>query len=95
MNENEQTTSESEAKAPTFSRSSAFRPLWWILQGFIISVWKTLVTLVMIWQFFHILIRNERHDWSREFARKFVNHVRVWIEYITWVRDERPKIIEY
>ena len=84
-----------ESEHSTFGRLSIFRPLWWILQSFIISIWRMLLMLVLIWQFFNILIKNERHPWSREFARKFANHVRVWIEYTTWVRDERPEIIEY
>lgn len=85
----------SETTILTFGRLSIFRPLWWILQSIIISIWKTLLILVLIWQSLNILIKEERHAWSREFAGKFVNHVRVWTEYTTWVRDERPKIIEY
>ena len=90
---NDQTSS--RAASPLFGRLSIFRPLWWILQSIIISIWRALLIFVLIWQFFNILITGERHAWSREFARKFANHVRVWIEYTTWARDERPKIIEY
>jgi hypothetical protein len=50
---------------------------------------------VLIWQFFYIIVTGETHVWSREFTRKFVNHLRSWIEYTFWVRNERPEIIEY
>jgi len=90
---NEQPTTE---MAPSkFGRASIFRPLWWVLQNIILGIWKFLLVFVNLWQFFHILFTGRRHAWSQEFARKFANHFRVWIEYTFWVRDERPEIIEY
>lgn len=77
------------------SRLSVFRPLWWILQSCIIGIWKMLLCFVSIWQALHILFTGTKHPWSVEFAHKFANHLRVWIEYTLWVSDKRPNIIEY
>jgi len=84
-----------EMLPPAFGRTSIFRPLWWILQGIIVGIWRALITFVGIWQIFHILFTGRRHTWSVEFSRKFVNHLKLWIEYTTWVIDKRPEIIEY
>ena len=99
----EQTTNEqtqtlevtNEVMVPGVSRSSIFRPLWWILQSIIVGIWKMLLSVVLIWQFVHILFTGKTHTWSNEFLGKFINHVVVWTKYTFWIQDDRPEIIEY
>ncbi|MFT5180010.1 MAG: hypothetical protein ACI9GH_000493 [Candidatus Paceibacteria bacterium] len=90
---NEQTTSVEVVQK--FGRVSFFRPFWWILQSIIINVWQFLLLFVLIWQLLHILVIGEKHEWSRDFTRKYVNHLKLWTEYTFWVTDEQPEIIEY
>ena len=80
---------------PHLDQMSALRPLWWILQSIVITIWEFLLAFVLLFQFFHILIKEERHAWSTTFTEKYVNHLKVWIEYTFWVRDDRPRIVEY
>jgi hypothetical protein len=98
---NEQTTHTTTVEAERvsndkrLSRLSILRPLWWILQGFIIGVWKVLLTFVLVWQALHIFFKGELHTWSTKFTKKFINHVLVWTQYTFWITDEEPDIIEY
>jgi len=90
----ENTTTEMSSTSP-MGRLAIFRPLWWILQGIIIGIWKFLLGFVLLWQLLHVLFTGEPHAWSKEFTRKFINQVVVWTEYTFWVRNERPEIVEY
>jgi len=86
-----------EEQTPTvqIGSLSIFRPLWWILQGIVIGIWKFILTFVLIWQFFHILFTGKRHPWSREFTRKYMLHYQAWFNFTFWVTDDQPDIVQY
>ena len=88
-------TPPTQSNTPVSSRLTIFRLLWWIPQSIIVSVWRSALVFVALWQIVYIICTGTRHGWSVMFARKFAHHLKLWIEYTFWVTDEKPDFIVF
>ena len=61
-----------------------------IVTGIILSLWKTLIQLLVIVNWFIVIFTGERNKGLAEFSEIWNTQVYVFLKYITFVSNERP-----
>lgn len=61
-----------------------------IVTGIILSLWKTLVQLLVIVNWFIVIFTGERNKGLAEFCEIWSTQVYVFLKYITFVSNDRP-----
>jgi hypothetical protein len=61
-----------------------------IVTGIILSLWKTLVQLLVIVNWFIVIFTGERNKGLAEFCEIWNTQVYVFLKYITFVSNDRP-----
>lgn len=76
------------------SRLFIFRPLWMLIEMWVIWVWSIWYGLVTFVHFWYMLILGKRSEamWKKQL--RFFRHMSKWQAYLMWLTNERPKFIE-
>lgn len=71
-----------------------FRPLWMIIEMWVIIGWVMWIGIINFLNFWHMLILGERHEvlWNK--MLRFMRHIAKWQAYLNMLTDKRPKFIE-
>ena len=75
----------------TSERSEIFmRLLVFIITGLILSVWKSLIYILAIINWFIVLFTAKRNKEIAEFSEYWNSEVYIFIRYLTFVTNKRP-----
>lgn len=76
------------------SRLFLFRPLWMVLEIWVIYGWLLWIAVITFLTFFYQLFLGKRPAGMQNRRVRFLRHLIKWQTYLMWLTDKRPKFIE-
>ena len=61
-----------------------------IVSGIILSLWKTLIQILMIVHWVIVIISGKRNEGIAEFSEIWNSQIYIFLRYVTFVSNERP-----
>ncbi|MFA6523684.1 MAG: DUF4389 domain-containing protein [Candidatus Peribacteraceae bacterium] len=76
------------------SRLFFLRPLWMLIEMWVLMTWGFLVCVIRFLHFFYMIVLGRRSKALWEMQLRFLRHVSLWKAYMCAITDKRPKFIE-